>query len=268
DQADLIQHCFELGITTFDLADIYGDHTTEEEFGAALQQCGLPRGQLQLVTKCGIKMPSPRRPYAQKSYDTSAAHITWSVEQSLRALQTDYLDLLLIHRPSPLMDPVEISETFTRLREQGKVRHFGVSNFTPSQFRLLHQYHHLATNQVEASLLHLDPFLDGTFDQALALQLRPMVWSPFGSGKLFTASDSSHVARIADTARALQGHYDIERLDQLYLAWLLRHPSRPVPLIGTARVERIRSAVEACPLSMDREDWFKLWVAATGADVP
>ncbi|MDX1408010.1 MAG: aldo/keto reductase [Saprospiraceae bacterium] len=268
EQALFIKGCLEQGVTTFDLADIYGDHTTEEEFGSALGSLGIPREDVQLVTKCGIKMPSARQPYPLKSYDTSADHITWSVEQSLRALRTEYIDLLLIHRPSPLMDPHEIATAFSTLRQQGKVRFFGVSNFTPSQFAMLDSVCDLITNQVEASLLHLHPFLDGTFDQAITLGRRPMIWSPFGSGKLFSLESSERVARIADAARPLLDSYGLQRLDQLYLAWLLRHPARPVPLLGTARIDRMRSALAALEVQITREDYFKLWTAATGTDVP
>lgn len=268
EQASLIQECVSLGITSFDHADIYGDHTTEEEFGKALKELQIDRASIELVTKCGIKMPSDRRAYPLKTYDTSAEHIMWSVENSLQAFQSDYIDLLLIHRPSPLMDPSEIAGTFKQLRAQGKVLHFGVSNFTPSQFQMLDAKFELATNQIEASLLHLQPFRDGTLDQAVKLDRKPMIWSPFGSGKLFDPMQSAQVHRIAEVAGSMITKYGVERLDQIYLAWLMRHPANPLPLLGTARADRLKSAVDALSVQLSREDWFALWTAATGEDVP
>lgn len=268
-QRNLIHACMDQGVTTFDHADIYGNHQGEQEFGEAIGGASSIRSEIQLITKCGIKMPSDKFDYASKSYDTSPEHIVMSVENSLRNFKTDYLDVLLIHRPSPLMDPDEIAETMLSLQKQGKVLHAGVSNFTTSQFSLLASRMPLVNNQVQASLLHRDPFLDGTLDQQLQSRIRPTIWSPLGSGALFTATKSTGIAKIAQTARDIIGSYDgIERLDQLYLAWLMRHPSKPIPVLGTARPERVEAAVKACQISMSREDWFNLWTAATGTDVP
>lgn len=269
EQDRLIKQSVELGVTTFDHADIYGDHTAEEEFGAVIGRSGSSfRQSIELITKLGIKMPSDRRQYDMKSYDTSREHIIWSVENSLTQLQTDYIDTVLIHRPSPLMDPDEIASAFEALREQGKVRYVGVSNFTPSQFAMLNSRIQLVTNQVQASLIHRDPFLDGTFDQLQTLNVRPTLWSPFGSGKLFSNKPGDTITRIREAATTLAEKYTCQTLDQVYIAWLMRHPSKPIPVLGTARSERIKSAVEASEVKMSREDWFKLWTAATGVDVP
>ncbi len=269
EQDRLINASVELGVTTFDHADIYGDHTAEEEFGQVIGLRGSKfRESIQLITKLGIKMPSDKRPYPIKSYDTGRDHIIWSVDNSLRNLQTEYLDIVLIHRPSPLMDPDEIAGAFAFLKAQGKVRHFGVSNFTPSQFAMLHASTELVTNQVQASLLHRDPFLDGTFDQLTTLKIRPTLWSPFGSGKLFTSDSDPQIARIRKTATEIAEKYDCKSLDQVYLAWLLKHPSKPIPVLGTARAERIKRAVEAAQIQLNREEWFRLWTAATGTEIP
>ena len=183
-----IEQALELGITSFDHADVYGGYSVEAAFGTALAASPGLRERLQLVTKCGIKLISPARPsHRIKSYDTSRAHITASVENSLRALRTDRIDLLLIHRPDALMDADEVAQTFGQLRAAGKVLHFGVSNHTPSQFALLHRRLPLVTNQIELSPLQLQALSDGTLDQCTDLGLRPMIWSPLGGGRLFTA---------------------------------------------------------------------------------
>lgn len=267
EQEDLILQCIDLGVTTFDHADIYGNHTAEEEFGKAFKRHKSQRDKIEVITKCGIKMPSNRRDYHIKSYDTSRDHIIWSVENSLINLGTDYIDVVLIHRPSPLMHPDEIAEAVESLSKQGKVRAFGVSNFTYSQFEMLNSRIQLVTNQIQASLLHLEPFLDGTFDQMLQHSVRPTVWSPLGSGALFTGSKHGRAA-ISKEAKGLLSKYDVSRLDQIYLAWLMRHPAGPIPILGTAKPHRIKAAIDACNIDISREDWFSLWTAATGAEVP
>ena len=268
EQEDLILECMDMGVTTFDHADIYGNHTAEEEFGKAFKSHMSRRSDMQLITKCGIKMPSSKRQYQIKSYDTSKDHIIWSVENSLINLGTDYVDLVLIHRPSPLMHPDEIAEAVEILKKQGKVLHFGVSNFTYSQFELLNSRIEIVTNQIQASLLHLSPFLDGTLDQMLQHHVRPTVWSPLGSGALFRTAPKKGIASIAQQAQKLLPKYEVSRLDQIYLAWLMRHPAGPIPILGTARTGRIKAAIEACSIELSREDWFGLWTAATGAEVP
>jgi len=266
----LIEQSIEAGVTTFDHADIYGSYTTEAAFGEALKLQPSLRESMQIVTKCGIKLAVPQRSYHRiKSYDTSPEHIRWSVDTSLRNLHTDYIDLLLIHRPSPLMDPDRIAEEFEQLRKMGKVRHFGVSNFTPSQFAMLNSRMPLATNQVEASLLHLAPFTDGTFDQCLERHIKPMAWSPLGGGTIFQQVPGEREQRILEAAKRI-----IERrgqdigIDQLMLAWLLQHPAHILPVVGTARIERLRAAADAVHIMMSREEWFELWQASAGSEVP
>ncbi|MCB0570155.1 MAG: aldo/keto reductase [Phaeodactylibacter sp.] len=266
----LMEESVNNGVTTFDHADIYGGYTTEAEFGAALRLNPGLRLKMQLITKCGIKMPSPSRPaYQIKSYDTSAAHIRSSVGQSLKNLHTDYLDLLLLHRPSPLMNPEEVATIFDELRQEGKVRYFGVSNFKPSQFALLNNAFPLVTNQVEASLQHLAPFLDGTFDQCIIKGVRPMAWSPLGGGSVFTDKGNPQVQRIrAAAGRIMRRRSEAIGLDRLLLAWLMQHPAGILPVVGTARIERLRAAAEATKVQLTREEWYELWQASTGREVP
>lgn len=265
----LTEQCIEMGVTTFDHADIYGHNTTEGAFGKALQLQPSLRQKMQIITKCGIKLVSKHRPnHKIKSYDTSKKHILWSVDNSLEELQTDYIDLLLIHRPSPLMNPHEIAETFTQLKKSGKVLHFGVSNFNTAQFENLNSLFPLATNQIEASVLHLNSFLDGTVEQCLKHRIAPMAWSPLGGGKVFTDFQAGQSARVREVANDLALKYEAKGLDQILLAFLLKHPSNILPVLGTSKAHRIQRAVDALQIDLTREEWFELWEASMGEEVP
>jgi len=262
-----IHQCLELGITTFDHADLYGDYTCEALFGAALKIDPALRSQLQLISKCGIKLVTKNRPnHTIKHYDTSREHILASVDHSLKALHTDYLDVLLIHRPDPLMSADEIGEAFTQLKQMGKVLHFGVSNFLPSQFDLLASRlpFPLVANQIEISVLHLTAFADGTIDQCQRLRIAPMAWSPLGGGELFSGSPKAVRVRAALTAIA---QLNDATIDQVALAWLLSHPAGILPILGTGNLARIRAAT-AATLSLTREQWFTIWTASMGVEVP
>jgi predicted oxidoreductase len=265
----LIEQGLELGLTTFDHADIYGHYTTEAEFGAALKLNPALRPQLQLVTKCGIHLVTPNRPEnVLKSYETGKAHIIASAERSLQNLHTDYLDLLLIHRPSPLMNPDEIAEAFEQLKKAGKVRHFGVSNFTPAQYALLQSRTELVSNQVEASLFHLDSLFDGTFDQAIQHRSRPMAWGPLGSGQIFGKTVDPQHLRVIETAKGIaQAHGGDWSLDQILLTWLLQHPAGILPVLGTTKIARIKGAIKALELSLSNREWFALLEAAREHEV-
>ena len=262
-----IEGCLDLGITTFDHADIYGDYAVEGLFGEALAAAPQLRERMQVVTKCGIRMVSPARPgHRLGHYDTSAAHVERSVDQSLAALRTDRLDVLLIHRPDALMDADALAECFGRLRTAGKVRHFGVSNFTPSQFELLNKRIALVTNQIEASPLRLAPFHDGTLDQAQDLGIAPMVWSALAGGRLFTGDDAD-AQRVRGVLERLARERSVSVTTLVY-AWLLRHPARLMPLTGSRRIEAMREAVAALDVEIDAQTWYEIWVAGNGAGVP
>lgn len=261
-----IEQCLALGITSFDHADIYGGYTVEALFGEALAATPGLRDRMQLVSKCGIKLVSAQRPgHAIKSYDTSRAHVVASVEQSLRALRTDRLDLLLIHRPDLLTDPDELAETFARLRADGKVLHFGVSNHTPAQLAMLHRRLPLVTHQIELSPLQMGALGDGTLDQCTDLGLRPMIWSPLGGGRLFT-SDDAQARRVREVLQALATQHGVSVATVAY-AWILRHPSRPLPIAGSSRVEAMQEAVAALSLRLSAEDWYRVWQASMGREV-
>lgn len=266
----LIEECIELGVTTFDHADIYGDHTCEELFGEALSPVPSIRREIQLVTKCGIMTVSGRNPgCAIKHYDTSRRHILASVENSLRRLRTDRLDLLMIHRPDPLIDVDEVAQAFSELRESGKVLFFGVSNFSPGQFELLASRLPipLVTNQVECSVIETKPFEDGTIDDCARRRVSPMAWSPLGGGELFSGR-SARVARVREALEEIAERTGSGTVEAPALAWLLMHPAGIVPVIGTGKRERIAQAAGALDLELSREDWFRVWTASQGHSVP
>ena len=254
-----IEANLELGISSFDHADIYGQYRVEALFGEALASAPGLRQRLQLISKCGIRRADAATASSINHYDTSAAHVRTSVERSLKSLRTDHLDLLLIHRPDALMDADELAATFESLRAEGKVLHFGVSNFTPSQLALVHRRTPLATNQIELSPLHLDPLHDGTLDQCQDLGLRPMIWSPLAGGRIFT-SDEPAAVRVREVLAALEQELGVSAVT-LLMAWALRHPSRPHPIIGSQRIAVSREAVAALQLRLDAQQWYRLWQA-------
>lgn len=265
----LIEKCLDMGISTFDHADIYGNYGNEELFGRALSLKPIIRQRMEIVTKFGIKLVSSKRPdHEIKYYDTSKEHIIKSVENSLSNLQTDYIDVLLIHRPDPAMDPMEVAEAFTSLKEQGKVNHFGVSNFTPTQFDMLSSYlsFPLVTNQVEVSVNHLNAFQDGTIEHLLQKRIAPMAWSPLAGGKIFSNSDE-RFARIRKALMEVGEELSISENDKIMYAWLLNHPSRIMPIVGSGKWDRIKAAAESLNIKLTRQQWFKIWIASTGEDV-
>ena len=265
-----IEGAISLGVTTFDHADIYGDYTCEKIFGEALAEIPSIRQKIQLVTKCGIQLVSENNPGCTvKHYDTSRGHILKSVDNSLEWLRTDYIDLLLIHRPDPLMDADEVAGAFTELKKSGKVLHFGVSNFNTSQFEMLQAKmpFPLVTNQIECSVLHADPFDDGTLDTCSKHGISPMAWSPLGGGELFT-SKSGQADRVRSKLESICTRLGIGSIDTLALAWLLRHSAGIVPVIGTHCLERMKRAVEAADIGLPREEWFRILKAVKGTDVP
>lgn len=261
-----IEECIALGVTSFDHADIYGNYGVEGLFGEALRTQPSLRDRMEIVSKCGIKLVSSSRPaHTIQHYDTSLPHIVASCEESLRQLNTDYLDLLLIHRPDPLMNFDEVAEAFVRLQGAGKVRHVGVSNFTRHQLESLNRRVPLATNQVEFSPLFTAPMFDETFDGLQDLGIAPMIWSPLGGGRLFSAADAQTV-----NLRAVI-HEVADRLGQSFasvvFAWIMALPSRPLPLTGSGKIASVAAAVAATGFTLERSDWFAILRAARGHEV-
>ncbi|ATG72441.1 oxidoreductase [Zobellella denitrificans] len=262
-----IEQHLELGITTIDHADIYGSYGCEAAFGQALKLKPGLREQLQIVTKCGIALPSAAHPGHQlPHYNSEKAHIIASAEQSLRHFGTDHLDLLLIHRPDYLMNADEMAKAFNNLKKSGKVRHFGVSNFTPSQFELLQSRldYPLVTNQVEISPLYQDTLTDGTLDQCQRRHSKPMAWSCLGGGRLF--KDPAFQA-LRDELAQIALEVDAATIEQVVFAWVMMLPSQPLPIIGSGRIERVSQAVQAEHIQLSRQQWYRIRRAALGRDV-
>ena len=259
----LMNHCVENNITTFDHADIYGDYTNEEDFGKAFNKSGIKRENIQLISKCGIQFDVKERSNRVKHYDYDKDYIISSVERSLKMLQTDYLDLLLLHRPSPLMNPSEIAEAVDKLSEDGKIRQFGVSNFTPSQIQLIEKEVQVEANQVEFSLSSNAVMNDGTLDDCITYDRLAMSWSPLGS---YFREESKANDRIKKVLVELTKKYDATE-DQLLLAWVLKHPSSVHPVVGTATPKRLKMAMEAVAINLELQDWFLMLEANEGHEV-
>jgi predicted oxidoreductase len=266
-----IKVCLDLGITTLDTAEIYGLYKVEELVGRALALDSGVRDKVQIVTKSGIYVPCefhPERTVAH--YNATAARLVKSAEKSLRFLGVETLDLLLVHRPDWLTSVDETAEGLNQLLRAGKIRSAGVSNYNVHQFEALNSRMEqpLVTNQVEFSLMHMDPIDDGVFDQCQKLRIKPMAWSPLAGGRMMSGSTDAGAVRLHAKAAKLGLKYGNATLDQLAYAWLLAHPAQALPVIGTNKVERIRAVAKAAEMKLEREDWYALWEAAKGHGVP
>lgn len=264
EMANLIETGLSLGINTFDHADIYGDYTTEIAFGKAYAQTKIAREELFFISKCGIQYPSDFNPKLLNYYSYSKSYIINQVERSLLNLKTDYLDLLLLHRPSPLMQGNEINSAIDQLKAEGKIKNYGVSNFTPSQIDLIQETAPIIFNQIECSLTHYHPMFDGTLDHLINKNIQTMAWAPLGN--YFKEKDEAQ-QRIENALKPLLKKYDADE-DELILAWLMRHPASIHPVIGTTKVERIKKSLKAADIFLDEIDWFSLLVASQDHRMP
>ena len=259
----MIEFCVENENTLFDHADLYGDYTTEAEFGVAFKTSSVSRVSIQLITKCGIQNPGETRNNKVKHYNYAKDYIIWSAEQSLKNLRTDYLDTFLLHRPSPLMNPTEIAEAITILKDAGKIVNFGVSNFTPSQVNLISDHISIDVNQVEFSLTQNSAMNNGTLDQMLQKKIQPMSWSPLGS---VFREETYQTKSIKELLKRFSKKYNCTE-DALLLAWILKHPAKVSPVIGTTNKQRILNANKALEINLELEDWFLLLEASNGQEV-
>lgn len=267
---ELINESIALGITTLDHADIYGDYDCEAIFGKALNNNHKLREQLQLVSKCGIKLLSDKFPNRKvKHYDYNYDYIVNSAENSLKNLRTEYLDVLLLHRPSPLLDPQEVAKAFTHLKQAGKVRYFGVSNFTSQQYSTLESYleEPLVTNQIEISAACLEHVNNGNLDFLLEKRVHPMAWSPLAGGKLFNAQ-SEQYKYLLEVLTQVGEEHGIADVTVVLYAWLLKHPAGIIPIVGSGKLNRIKSAVNALELELSNQQWFAILEASLGNEVP
>lgn len=261
----LINLFIENGITTFDHADIYGGYTTEASFGKALSESKIDRKKIQLITKCGIQYTSENRPNNSiKHYEYSKDYIIWSAENSLKNLQTDYLDVFLLHRPSPLMQADEIAEAVSKLKADGKILSFGVSNFTSSQTELLRQKTEISFNQVQFSATHHEAMLDGSFDYMQIHNIKPMAWNPLGT---VFRENTDQTFRLRQLLAKLVEKYHIGS-DIILLAWIMQHPAGISPVAGTVNSGRIQQLMKAKSLVLDKQDWFAIWTESMGNKVP
>ena len=259
----LINICVENKISTFDHADIYGGYTTEAEFGKAVAESKIARDKIQLISKCGIQLEGNRKNKI-KHYDYSKEYIIWSVENSLKNLQTDYLDVFLLHRPSPLMIADEIAEAVEKLKADGKIIDFGLSNFTSSQTELIRQKTEVNFNQIQFSATHHEAMLDGSLDYMQLHKIQPMSWNPLGT---VFREDTEQTRRLKKILAELVEKYGVGS-DTILLAWILQHPSNVIPVAGTVNIARIQQLMKAVELKMDKQDWFAIWTESMGNQVP
>lgn len=262
--------CLDLGMTTLDSAEIYGGYEVEEALGKAIALSPGLRDKFEIVTKAGIYVPNKFHPERRTAhYNATGARLVKSLEKSLRFLGTDHVELMLVHRPDWLTRAEDTAQGLNELVRSGKVRSAGVSNYNVAQFSLLNSVMEqlLVTNQLEYHLLHMEPIYDGTFSQCEQLGISPMAWSPMARGRIFDTKDEA-ARRLQAAAEAMAPRYHGATLEQLAYAWILAHPSRPMPILGTNKIERIRSAAAAAEIKLEREDWYALWEAAQGRKIP
>ena len=262
--------CLDLGITTIDTAEIYGLYHVEEFIGQALKlEPGL-RDRLEIVTKSGIYVPCEFHPDRKTAfYNATAERLIKSADKSLRLMGIDHIDLLLVHRPDWLTSADETAAGLNKLMKDGKILSAGVSNYNVHQFNLLNSRmdQPLVTNQIEFHLLHTDPIHDGTLDQCQQERIKPMAWSPLAGGRLMDPANEAG-QRLRKATEGLSAKYGDATLDQLAYAWLMAHPSSPLPVIGTNKIDRLEAAAKATQIKLEREDWYALWTAAKGHGIP
>ena len=262
---ELIHFNLEKGISSFDHADIYGDYTTENEFGKAFKNSSVKRENIQLISKCGIQYVGKTRPSnLVKYYQYDSDYIIYSAEKSIKDLNADYLDLFLMHRPSPLMHPDEIQKAVEKLMGQGKIKMFGVSNFTSGQTDLILSKTKVCVNQIQLSLSHNYPIFDSSLDYMMVNKIIPMSWSPLGS---FYKNESENNKRVSILLDELSTKYNASK-DQLLISWILKHPSKVHPVIGTTNFERISSASCANEIKLSNIDWFRMLETYLGHKLP
>ncbi len=267
---------YESGYTLFDNADIYCGGEAERILGSVLKEVSGMRQRVLIATKCGIRPAGDPHPDSPQRYDFSAQHIIQACDQSLNRLGVEAIDIYMLHRPDFLADPAEVAKAFSQLKEAGKVRWFGVSNFRPTLVTALQVAcpMPLVVHQIELSLARLDPFTDGTLDQCLIERITPMAWSPLAAGLI-----GSGAKRLLPSQEAYRTENFLPGIDALAqargatrvtvaLAWLLRHPSKILPIIGSTNPQRIREAAKAPELELTREEWYALLVAARGKPLP
>lgn len=257
-----VHQCIDLGVTSFDTAEIYGNYEAEAMFGEALKLEPSLRSKIEIITKTGINMKSDKRPYAMGHYDTTYDKVVASCKKSIDLMHCEYLDVFLIHREDPLINHKEVAQALKDLKAMGLIKAYGVSNFDPFKFDALHKATggQLVTNQIEVSPLCFEHFNNGNMDYLQSVNVAPMIWSPLAGGQIFTGSDERSV-NVRRVLSELSKDYGVET-DILAYAWLLKHPVKMMPICGSGKIERVRSAVQALDVKLKHEDWFKIYVAS------
>jgi predicted oxidoreductase len=270
---DFLEQCIDLGVTTMDHAYLYGDYgnpSCEALFGEALKLQPALRQRMEIVTKCGITLiPPSEAGHRVNHYDASAVEIERSVEESLVRLGIEQLDVLLIHRPDYLLEADEVAQVFARLHAAGKVAHFGVSNFSVSQFELLQSRLEapLVTNQVEISPLNTSILDSGVLEQCQQRRVAPMAWSCLGGGRLFDMTNEV-AQRLQPVLQQVAHETGATSVDEVLYAWVLALPCRATPIVGSGKIARVKTAINALEINLSREQWARIWVAAKGHGLP
>lgn len=267
---NFIENVIDLGINTFDHADFYGNYSCEQLFGNAISLNKSIRSKIKIVTKCGVKLMSDKFPERKiKYYDYTSNHIIQSVENSLRNLHVEQIDLLLLHRPAPLFNPEEVATAFSHLKQSGKVSNFGVSNFKIIQFEMLNMYldEKLVTNQVEISPYCLEHFENGNMDFFLKENIAPMAWSPMAAGKILSPKDEKG-EKLKSVISEVASELNVNNVDQIVFNWLLKHPATIVPVLGTGKIEHVKSALKAIDFELNLEQWYQIYIAGLGKKLP
>lgn len=259
---EFVYQCIDLGVTSFDTAEIYGNYEAEAKFGEALKLDPSLRSKIEIITKTGINMKSVKRDYRIGHYDTSYDKIIASCKKSIELMNCDYLDVYLIHREDPLINHQEVARALNDLKSMGLIKSYGVSNFDPFKFEALQHFtqNQLVTNQIEISPLCFEHYNSGLMDVLQKHQVHPMIWSPLAGGSIFT-SDDPKIVRVRNVIADIANRHH-EEMDTIVYAWLLKHPTKGLPISGSGKIERLKHAVRALDVELSLEEWYEIYTAS------
>lgn len=257
-----VEGCLDLGVTSFDTAEIYGNYEAELLFGEVLRAKPELRSRMQIITKTGINMKSEKRDYTMGHYDTRYERIVSSAKKSVENMSCGYLDVFLIHREDPLIDHDEVARALKDLKSQGIVKSYGVSNFDPYKFSALYEAsgHQLVTNQIEWNPFVFEHFNNGNMDYLQQVHVHPMIWSPLAGGKLFS-SDEESVKRVRSVIETIAKRHHTSA-DTVVYAWIMMHPVKALPISGSSKLDRLKNAVDALNVELTHEEWYEIYVAS------
>ena len=259
---DFVYQCIDLGVTSFDTAEIYGNYEAERVFGEALKLDPSLRSKIEIITKTGINMKSVKRDYRIGHYDTTYNKIIASCKKSIELMNCEYLDVYLIHREDPLIDHKEVARALDDLKSMGLIKSYGVSNFDPFKFEALQHFtnNQLVTNQIEISPLCFEHFNSGMMDVLQKHEVHPMIWSPLAGGEIFTSDDEKAV-KVRNILKVIADRHQ-EEMDTILYAWLLKHPTKGLPISGSGKIERLKNAVRALDVELSLEEWYEIYTAS------